>query len=77
MLPFDGLWSGGIHCMNHLACFSLPISDSEKKARENLAFRVNQGSYQIQLFWQKCLTSEVHLVPVSLSCREVEHENAS
>ena len=68
MLPFDGLWSGGIHCMNHLACFSLPISDSEKKARENLAFRVNQGSYQLNPAF---LAEVLHIRSTFSSCLAV------
>ena len=38
-----------------------------KKAKANLAFRVNQGFYEIHF---------LHLVPVLLSCRLVEYQNA-
>ena len=68
MLPFDGLRSECIQCMSQLACPRLPISDSKKKRKGKFGF---QGKSRIvpnpAFFGQKCYTSEVHLVPVSLS----------
>ena len=53
--------------MDQPACPRLPICDGEKKARANLASRINQGFYQIQF----SLTEVLHIRSIFSFCLAV------